>query len=173
LVAGLWEEAGRLRAARPITCLRDGKEGDLETFIQPSPLYGRRTFWVPKAAASAVRSLLQDAAAEGHPLYLTSAYRGAGYQSYLFLATLRQNAYCLTRTAQEVARPEESEHACLDRPAVDFGSLGDEGVPFETTDTYRWLESNATGRGFVLSYPKDNPQGMLHEPWHWKWTGSN
>jgi monofunctional biosynthetic peptidoglycan transglycosylase len=173
-VSGLWDRVRKLRDVHAVSCRReDGPSEDQFAAVgQPSALYGRRTYFIPLAAEGGVSSLLIGSREDGHPLIVTSAYRGAGYQTYLFLATLRQNGYCLSRTAREVALPEESEHSCLDTPAVDFGTIAEEGA-FETTKAFAYLAAHGNQEGFLMSYPEGNSAGILYEPWHWKWMGKN
>lgn len=154
-----------------LTCKRSDKPGEAEIIplVQPSNEYGTRTYWIAKPADGPVKSLLAKAKQDGIPLIVTSAYRGSGYQYYLLLAFLRQDAYCLSKTFQRVALPEENEHSCVDTPAIDFGILGGKAVPFEQSETYRWLQANAPQAGFHLSYPQNNTVGMPFEPWHWRW----
>jgi D-alanyl-D-alanine carboxypeptidase len=40
---------------------------------------------------------------------------------------------------------------------------------FARTAAYRWLRRRAGAFGFRLSYPRNNPQGIAFEPWHWCW----
>ena len=53
--------------------------------------------------------------------------------------------------------------------AIDF--LSDNSyslsVEFEKTKTFKWLTENANKYGFYLSYPKNNKDGIMYEPWHW------
>ncbi|MGA7934447.1 MAG: D-alanyl-D-alanine carboxypeptidase family protein, partial [Kovacikia sp.] len=35
----------------------------------------------------------------------------------------------------------------------------------------KWLQANAAHYSFELSYPKNNPQGVNYEPWHWRYVG--
>lgn len=144
-------------------------ETELISIQQASNEYGKRTYWIPQSAYASLDALLAKAKAEGIPLIVTSAYRGTGYQYYLLLAYLRQDAYCLSKTIHRVALPEESEHSCVDFPAIDFGILGGGDRPFEQTETFRWLEKNAPEAGFRLTYTQNNPRGMAFEPWHWRW----
>ncbi|MDZ7963073.1 MAG: M15 family metallopeptidase [Aulosira sp. DedQUE10] len=48
----------------------------------------------------------------------------------------------------------------------------DINLEFEKTDAYRWLTSHAKEFGFELSFPRNNPQGVSFEPWHWRYVGS-
>jgi D-alanyl-D-alanine carboxypeptidase len=45
-------------------------------------------------------------------------------------------------------------------------------VSFTQTNAYQWLRQNAARYQFILSFPKDNPQGVSFEPWHWRFEGS-
>lgn len=165
------------RERRPLPLLAcerpaDPAQARLIPLEQASNEYGNRTYWIPQPAYESLHSLFAKAHADGIPLIVTSAYRAAGYQHYLMLAFLRQDAYCLSRTFQRVALPEESEHSCVDFPAIDFGVLGDTDIPLEQTEAFRWLERNAPLAGFRLSYPLNNALGMAFEPWHWRWTAN-
>ena len=63
--------------------------------------------------------------------------------------------------------PGYSEHhtgRAVDFIAIDQTSLS---VNFEKTETFKWLVNNANQYGFYLSYPKDNKEGIMYEPWHW------
>ena len=44
---------------------------------------------------------------------------------------------------------------------------------FEATDAFAWLQAHAGEHGFHLSYPRDNPHGIVYEPWHWCWKPAN
>ncbi|HPF74253.1 MAG TPA: D-alanyl-D-alanine carboxypeptidase family protein, partial [Xanthomonadaceae bacterium] len=41
---------------------------------------------------------------------------------------------------------------------------------FENTAAFDWLCENAPNFGFQLSYPRNNPHGIVYEPWHWCWS---
>ena len=53
--------------------------------------------------------------------------------------------------------------------AVDIATPGSRPLTedFESTDAFRWLQAEATGFGFAMTYPRDNPWGIIYEPWHW------
>jgi D-alanyl-D-alanine carboxypeptidase len=73
----------------------------------------------------------------------------------------------LDAVLRTMAAPGFSEHHT--------GRAIDIGVPdkppltedFALTSAFQWLGAHAPGFGFRLSYPKDNPQGFIYEPWHW------
>ena len=75
--------------------------------------------------------------------------------------------------AERVAFPGYSEHGAPRWPAIDFVTM--KGMPsdknpldFVSTEEYRWLLKNAHRFGFYLSYPKNNKDGIMYEPWHWR-----
>jgi D-alanyl-D-alanine carboxypeptidase len=65
------------------------------------------------------------------------------------------------------ALPGFSEHHT--GRAVDVGTP--DSVPldygFQSTGAFAWLQSNAADFNFRLSYPADNSEGYVYEPWHW------
>ena len=38
---------------------------------------------------------------------------------------------------------------------------------FENSLAYAWLIKNAHKYGFYMTYPKNNDEGIMFEPWHW------
>ncbi|HEY9728051.1 MAG TPA: D-alanyl-D-alanine carboxypeptidase family protein, partial [Chroococcales cyanobacterium] len=44
---------------------------------------------------------------------------------------------------------------------------------FEQTGAFKWLERNAAVYNFEMSFPKNNPQGVAYEPWHWRFVGNS
>lgn len=58
--------------------------------------------------------------------------------------------------------------------------IGDGNAPhthleetFADTAAYRWLTAYAARFGFELSFPPNNPQGVMYEPWHWRFVGDS
>lgn len=43
---------------------------------------------------------------------------------------------------------------------------------FEHTDAFFWLKKHANEFGFEMSFPAKNSQGVIYEPWHWRFVGS-
>lgn len=127
----------------------------------------RDKFLAP-AAAGAWRRMTRRAHADGVALELVSAFR-----SYDFQASLLRHKLARGMPLEEVLRvnapPGYSEHHT--GAAVDIGTPGcpplDEA--FEGTAAFHWLAANAQRFGFQLSYPRDNPQGYVYEPWHWRY----
>jgi LAS superfamily LD-carboxypeptidase LdcB len=125
------------------------------------------TFKAFEAMASALKRDL------GRPLLITSSYRTSVRQALTFLSILQAYAYDVPKTLKRVAIPGYSEHGTPSKQALDFQNI--DGLPsfnnpidFEHTVEYMWLQKNAAKFDFYLSYPKDNPQGIMFEPWHWR-----
>lgn len=107
------------------------------------------------------------------PLLIASSYRTSAKQALVFLAYLQLYEYDVAQTARRVAIPGYSEHGTPSSLALDLqnidGQPSDENpTDFEDTSEYRWLLENAGRFDFHLSYPKDNPWGVMFEPWHWR-----
>ena len=112
----------------------------------------------------------------GKRLYIESGYRSSAYQLYLFMYYLGNHHYSIRETARFVAFPGYSEHGSPSHQAIDFINIDGIGnhAPaehFETLEEYQWLLKNANRFGFVLSYPRNSPDGMSFEPWHWRYEG--
>jgi D-alanyl-D-alanine carboxypeptidase len=125
-------------------------------------------------AARALEAMRAAAEADGIALTVLSAYRGVELQKQLFFDVKAERNQTSADRARVSAPPGFSEHST--GYAVD---LGDGRLPasnlmesFENTDAYRWLDSHAARFHFVRSFPKGNRQGVIYEPWHWRFEGS-
>jgi D-alanyl-D-alanine carboxypeptidase len=126
----------------------------------------RRDKVLTPAAARAWQHMQQAAAADGVTLLLISAFRSVAYQVELARNKLARGE-TLEAIFQAIAPPGCSEHHT--GRAVDIGTPGCPPVEeaFEDTEAYRWLQQHASRYGFSLSFPRNNPQGYVYEPWHW------
>ena len=130
----------------------------------------RRPLWLLPNAARAWRSLHADALRDDVVLEPISGYRSHDYQLGIFERKLARG-----QTVDEIltvnAAPGYSEHH--GGRALDIGTPDEPPAEetFEKTAAFDWLQRNAEGHGFVLSYPRDNPHGIVYEPWHWCWRG--
>lgn len=125
-------------------------------------------------AANAFRRMAEAAAKDGVQIVPISGFRTIAYQKGLFDRGRKKHGSA-GAAAKWVAPPGYSEHHTgwtLD--------LGDRGRPetdvdpsFEDTAAFHWLAANAAKFDFELSFPKDNPQGVSYEPWHWRFIGSD
>lgn len=121
-------------------------------------------------AAEAWRALRQAAAADNVTLQPVSAFRGVAYQVEVIRRKLAAG-----RSIDDIlavnAAPGYSEHhtgRALDITTPDCEPLDE---AFEATHAFQWLTGHAGDFGFHLSYPRNNPQAFVYEPWHWAWRG--
>lgn len=126
-----------------------------------------------RAAAEKYLQMEEDARAEGIYLAPLSGFRSVDDQQYLFFEVKAQRGQVATERAEVSAPPGYSEHHT--GYAID---IGDANVPsthvspkFENTAAFEWLQRNAAYYSFELSFPRDNPQGVSYEPWHWRFVG--
>jgi len=109
----------------------------------------------------------------GRRLAIFSSYRSPAYQAIVFLRCLKENGFDFLKTAKGVAFPGYSEHGDPINLAIDFcttnGDVSNIGpINFEKTVEFDWLMKNGDVFGFSLSYPENNGDGIMFEPWHWR-----
>ena len=127
----------------------------------------RRPLWLVSGAARAWRSMHAAALHDNVVLEAISGYRSHDYQLGIFERKLARGL-----TVAEIltvnAAPGYSEHHS--GRALDIGTLDEPPAEesFENTAAFAWLRDNASAYGFVMSYPRDNPYGIVYEPWHWR-----
>ena len=130
----------------------------------------RRPLWLIAPAARAWHSMHAAALHEGIVLEAISGYRSHDYQLGIFERKLARGL-----SVEEIltvnAAPGYSEHHS--GRALDISTLEESPAEetFEGTPAFAWLRDNAAAYGFVMSYPRDNPHGIVYEPWHWTWHG--
>lgn len=130
---------------------------------------------VKMRSAAAVKFQQMQAAAreDGIDLVPISAFRSIEDQEKLFFEVKEQRVQDASKRAEVSAPPGYSEHHT--GYTVD---IGDGNVPavnvepgFENTAAFNWLQANAAKYSFELSFPRNNPQGISYEPWHWRFVG--
>ena len=126
-----------------------------------------------KAAAKQFQAMEAAARNSGVLLVPISGFRSIKDQQHLFFDIKAQRGETTTKRAEVSAPPGYSEHHT--GYAVD---VGDGAVPgtnlspnFDKTRAFKWLSANAAYFSFEMSFPKDNPQGVSYEPWHWRFVG--
>ena len=124
-----------------------------------------------RPAARAWLAMRRAAAKDGIELQLVSAFRSYAFQAALIRGKL-QRGMALDAVLCINAPPGYSEHHA--GHAVDIGSAdcGPLEEAFEHTAAFGWLTQHAASYGFVMSYPRENADGFLYEPWHWCWRAS-
>jgi len=132
------------------------------------------TQYLPEPPYEAYLRMAQAALEEtGRKLLINSSYRSPDYQALTFLTILALYDFNVPKTAQRAAIPGYSEHGTPSSLALDLQNV--DGLPsdktpqdFEGTEEYNWLVPNAGQYNFSMSYPRDNPHGVMFEPWHWR-----
>ena len=127
------------------------------------------------AAADKFRKMQTSAQSEGVILTPLSGFRSIVQQNELFFNVKEERVQETSQRADVSAPPGYSEHHT--GYAID---IGDGRAPetnlnenFEKTAAFGWLEKNAPRYSFELSFPRDNPQGISYEPWHWRFVGDS
>lgn len=128
----------------------------------------RRPLWLHHRAARSWQRMRAQAAADGIVLEAISGYRSHDYQLGIF-ERKRARGLAVADILTVNAAPGYSEHH--GGRALDIGSPGEPPAEasFEATPAFAWLTAHAADAGFRLSYPRDNPHGIVYEPWHWCW----
>jgi D-alanyl-D-alanine carboxypeptidase len=126
----------------------------------------RRPLGLRPAAARDWQRMQHAAQRDGLVLEAISGYRSHDYQLGIFERKLARGQSVETILTVNAA-PGYSEHHS--GRALDIASPGEPPAEesFEATPAFAWLRENAVAFGFAMSYPRDNPHGIVYEPWHW------
>lgn len=126
---------------------------------------GREHRLVP-AAGAAWRAMKAAADAQGVTLQIVSAFRSVDRQAEIIRSKLEAGVP-LEHILVVSAPPGYSEHHT--GRAVDVTTPGTRALEeeFAGSAAFQWLSRNGSSFGYFLSYPRDNRQGYLYEPWHW------
>ncbi|MNM85309.1 D-alanyl-D-alanine carboxypeptidase [compost metagenome] len=131
----------------------------------------RRPLWLTRPAARSWQRMRDAAAANGIAMDAISGYRSHDYQLGIFERKLARGL-SVAEILNVNAAPGFSEHHGGN--ALDIGAPGEPPAEesFEHTEAFAWLQQHAGDYGFHMSYPRDNPHGIIYEPWHWCWVGA-
>ena len=126
----------------------------------------RRALWLRIDAARAWLHLRDAALRDDVVLEAISGYRSHDYQLGIFERKLARGLGIDDILAVNAAPGFSEHHGGL---ALDIGAPDQPPAEesFEQTAAFEWLQANADGHGFVMSYPRDNRHGIVYEPWHW------
>ena len=132
----------------------------------------RRPLWLREDAARAWTRMQAAALAGGIVLEAVSGYRSHAYQLGIF-ERKRARGLDVDEILQVNAAPGFSEHHS--GLALDIGTPGEPPAEetFEATPAFDWLARHAASHGFHMSYPRDNPHGIVYEPWHWRFEAAS
>ena len=132
-------------------------------------IYERGQEMLPEAA-DAWLAMKTEARKQGVELQPVSAFRSVEYQSGILRRKLDKGMN-INKILKASSAPGYSEHhsgRALDITTPGFAVLEEE---FEHSLAFEWLCEHAPDFGFSLSFPRDNPHGVVYEPWHWAWRG--
>lgn len=135
---------------------------------------------VDSRIAADLQKMMEDGAAQGLDMYVTSAYRSYERQREVFSAGMQERlnrglapleAYEDTSTS--IAFPGTSEHAtglAVDIIANGYSELDEKQA---STPEQQWLMAHCWEYGFILRYPQDTGDitGIIYEPWHYRYVG--
>lgn len=103
---------------------------------------------------------------DGIILHLESGFRSVGRQATLIREELAKGKP-IREVLTWIAAPGHSEHHT--GRAIDVGAIDcfpvDEA--FEETEGYKWLQDHKKEFRIRLSYPRENRNKIIFEPWHW------
>lgn len=136
-------------------------DSDIDCFERPTKLHPQ--------ANKVWQTMKRAAHFDGIELQLVSAFRSLNYQAKL-IKHKQDQGHSLTEILATNAAPGHSEHhtgRAIDITSPDSKPLEES---FADTQAFAWLAQHGHKFGLTMSYPKDNPQGMLYEPWHWKFN---
>jgi len=130
----------------------------------------RRALWLRLGAARAWLRMRDAALADGIVLEAISGYRSHDYQLGIFERKLARGLAVPDILAVNAAPGFSEHHSGL---ALDIGSPGEPPAEesFDAASAFAWLQGRASEFGFRMSYPRDNPHGIVYEPWHWRFHG--
>ncbi len=130
-------------------------------------IYQRKQEMLPEAA-DAWLSMCEKAAVSGVELQAVSAFRSVDYQTDIIRRNL-DKGLIIEQILKVSAAPGYSEHhsgRALDLTTPGYPVLEEN---FEHSSAFSWLRKHAADFQFSLSFPRDNPHGVVYEPWHWAW----
>ena len=128
-------------------------------------LVGKMQRLTPEAAARWAE-MVAAADAAGIRLLIVSGFRSVDYQARLIRKKINAGQ-AIADILTVNAAPGYSEHHT--GAAVDIATPGSRPLTeeFEQTPAFAWLGEHAEKHGFSMTYPRDNPWGLIYEPWHW------
>jgi len=151
----------------------DGAKPEFEEavdLVEVGPnLVGRMQRLTPETAVS-WQEMQAAARDDGITLLIVSGFRSIEYQASLIRNKI-ESGQSLSEILAVNAAPGFSEHHT--GHAIDIASPGSRPLTeeFEASTAFAWLQQEASRFGFSMTYPRENRQGFIYEPWHWSRSG--
>lgn len=119
-----------------------------------------------RLAASQWHAMVAAAKRDDVVLLVISVFRSFDYQRGIIERKLAEGL-TIEQIFRASAVPGYSEHHT--GRAIDIGTPGSPPLAeeFEQTPAFVWLTRRAREFGFSMTYPRNNPYGIMFEPWHW------
>tara|TARA_B100001250_G_scaffold285855_1_gene247911 strand:+ start:33 stop:557 length:525 start_codon:yes stop_codon:yes gene_type:complete len=127
-------------------------------------IWGREIL-LSEECAKAWNLMKQDALQDSIQLIILSGFRSY-YKQYIIIQNKLNKGMDMSSILKENTLPGLSQHHSGNAIDISYNSYK-LSLDFEKTIAYAWLQKNANKYGFYLSYPKNNPQEINFEPWHW------
>ena len=140
--------------------------GEPDELVEVGPnLVGRMQKLTPETARQ-WQTMAAAADKVGIHLLIVSGFRSFEYQANLIRNKL-DSGQNIDEILQTSAAPGYSQHHTGN--AIDIATPGSRPLTeeFETSDAFAWLGENAKKYRFSMTYGRDNPHGIIYEPWHW------
>ena len=122
--------------------------------------------------AAALVELMEAANADGHKLYLKSAYRSYRTQNTMYYNRLEKNN---GKDDGWVAMPGSSDHQTGLGCDVVPGNWTDRGMneKMAEEEECQWMAEHCHELGFIIRYPEDKEAEteINYEPWHLRYVG--
>lgn len=116
--------------------------------------------------------MIADAKKENLDIAVTSSYRSADMQKFLYLMWINKSG---VSAKAGIAEAGHSEHQLGTTVDVSGKSINYVGVSprFATSKEGKWMAQNSYRYGFIMSYPdkKQKETGYIYEPWHFRYIG--
>ncbi len=111
-------------------------------------------------------------------LLVGSGYRSPASQVVTLVYILAKiYNFDINKTLKRVALPQYSTHSSVSETAIDVMNVDGEpkdedSLAFKDSVEYEWLKDHANNFDFYESYPPNNPDGIMWEPWHWQYKSN-
>jgi len=119
-----------------------------------------------------LEEMVTDAKKQKLDIAITSSYRSADMQKFLYAMWVGQSG---NAAKAGIAEAGHSEHQLGTTIDVSGKSIGYSGVnpSFAKSKEGEWMAQNSYKYGFILSYPskKEKVTGYIYEPWHFRYIG--
>ena len=136
-----------------------------QNLVSVGPNIVGKEIFLSKNCANAWNQMHEAAKKDSIKMTILSGFRSY-YRQYAIINYKLSKGLKLDAILKENKLPGLSQHHSGN--AIDIASNSYKlSLDFQDSSAYEWLVKNAHKYGFYLSYPKDNKEGIMFEPWHW------